>query len=371
MDVARQTGKQALKKLFLHIGHYKTGTSAIQDYLSSHADALRACGYLYPESARPKAGSTNHGHLSLSLARAYGFNPPPWYREDVTADDAYQALHDEIAQSAEEHVIVSSEEFVQLALVRNPEQAIRDLKERLAAYDVHIILYLREPFSLLKSWFNEVNKGPVGTRNFPTFFANLNQHFLSQERICKAYTDQFGPERMTLLTYKSSGADHIREFLRATGCGHEPMPDLTPVNPGQSLDTLEIARLSKDRRHSYAEATVTDVGGLDRFTRKVGRISRAYDRVAAQSDDPKPSRLSPEAIIHHYADLLTPARAITPLNQEEAINMRDLALEAEQAGNLPLAHAFMTVAQIIRPNGPLINEKLAQYNDALEGARNA
>lgn len=359
-----------MKKLFLHIGHYKTGSSAIQDYLSAHTDALGACNYLYPKSVRPKAGHTNHGHLSLSLGRAYGFNPPPWYREDVAADDAFQALTAEIEKSAQQNVIVSSEEFVQLALVRDPETAIADLKQRLSDYDVYIILYIREPFSLLKSWFNEVNKGPFGTRNFPTFFVNLNLHFLSQEKIFQEYRKVFGSKKMVLLSYKSTGADHIREFLLKTGCDHDPAPGLDPVNQGQSLDTLEIARLSKDRRHTYQEATVTNIGGLDRFTEKVRRINIAYDRLAGKSDKPHTSDLSAETILHHYAALLTPARAVTPLNQMEAINMRDLAIEAENVGNLPLASAFMSVAQIIRPNGKLINDKMAQYHHALDGAIN-
>lgn len=351
--------------LYLHIGHYKTGTSALQDYLSRHARQLKAKGYLYPAAARPKNNPTNHGHVSLTLAREHGFVPPPWYSETITVDEAFRAFHQEAQKHPDHAVILSSEEFVQLALRDDPAAALADLKARLSGYRVRVVFYIREPFSLLKSWYNQVNKGVYGTRNFPTFFMNLKPDFLSQEVVWQAYADAFGAENVLLRSYKDVGAAHVAGFLKTIGCDHAPEKELPLVNEAQSLEMLEITRLAKERRHSFDEAVVSDIRDVRRFLRRATRISEAYDRLAAKSDVAIPSRLGAVEIIAHYTELLRPMAQHMPLSQAEAVNMRDLALKAERQ-DMALAAALMEVAHLIRPNGQFITEKLTQYKAALD-----
>lgn len=353
-----------MKTLYLHIGHYKTGTSALQEYLSNNAQQLRKQGYLYPAAARPKRNKTNHGHLSLTVARDHGFVPPAWYGEDISADDAYAAFRNEVDRAPEDRIIVSSEEFVQLALLPEPKKALDDLKGRLSGFDVQVVLYVREPLSLLKSWYNQVNKGPVGTRNFPTFFMNLKPQFLAQEAIWRRFAQAFGEENVTVLTYKKTGADHVREFLGALGCAHEPRGSFGMTNEAQPISTLELRRLAKDRQHSYAEATVTDVEQIGRFVQKAHRVSSLYAKVAARSDVPRPSRLTPVSLVEHYGELLAALGEVVQLNQQEADRMRDLALQAEET-DLPLAAALMEVAHAIRPHGAFIAGKVEAYRAAL------
>lgn len=362
--------RSGTKTLYLHIGHYKTGTSAIQDYLSRNTAALREHGYLYPTSARPKRNNTNHGHLSLSVARDHGFMPPPWYGEEISADAAYAAFREEVNRASEDNIIVSSEEFVQLALQAEPEKALGDLKERLAGFDVKIVLYIREPFSLLKSWYNQVNKGPVGTRNFTTFFMNLKPQFLAQEAIWRAYLHAFGEENLKVISYKKAGADHIREFLCAINCDHKPAGVVNPVNEAQPIATLELSRLARDRKFSYDEATITSFENVEKFINKVKRVSSQYNEVTARSDENRPSRLTPVSVVDYYGELLTALGKVVPLNQLEADRMRDLALRAENK-DLHLAAALMRVAQIIRPNGDLINRRLEKYRLDLDDDHNA
>lgn len=354
-----------MKTLYLHIGHYKTGTSALQDYLSNNAQALRKHGYLYPATARPERNKTNHGHLSLTVARDHGFVPPPWYGEDIPTDAAYAAFRDEVNRAPEDKVIISSEEFVQSALQAEPEKALEDIKARLAGFDVKVVFYLREPFSLLKSWYNQVNKGPLGTRNFPTFFMSLKPQFLAQEAIWRHFSEAFGEENMIVLTYKKLGADHIREFLHAIGCDHEPKGDFNLVNEAQPIKTVELRRLAKDRQHSYEEATVTNIETLDKLINRVNRVSALYNSVTARSDEPRPSCLTPVSVIAYYDELLTALREAVPRNQQEANRMRDLAVKAEKT-DLPLAAALMSVAHTIRPQGGFINKKLEDYRAALD-----
>ena len=352
------------KTIYLHIGHYKTGTSAVQDYLSAHARQLRSSGYLYPACSRPKNNPTNHGHLALSLGREHGFVPPPWYGEEVSVEEAFAELHATLAKATEPNVILSSEEFVQLALREDPVAAVAALKEQLARYDVKIVFYIREPMSLLKSWFNQVNKGPVGTANFPTFANRLNPEFLSQHAIWSHFSAAFGRESMILVTYKKVGSDHLREFLQAIGCAHQPPASLGLVNEAQPSDLLELIRLAKPHHGSYDDVTVSRIGSAERFAQKIRAISDGYDQIAAMSDEPRKSKLTPEAIFAHHAGLLRPLVAHGIRHQAEADNLRELALQAEGISK-GFAHALMEAAQVIRPEGPLILRKLAEYRKAL------
>lgn len=348
------------KHIFLHIGHYKTGTSALQDFLSNNASQLRSHGFLYPETSRPKNNPTNHGHLSLSLAREYGFACPAWYREDVSADAAYAELDETLARAPEDRVILSSEEFVQLAMREDPDAAVQDLKRRLDGHRVTILFYIREPLSLLKSWFNEVNKGPVATRTFPTFFMNLNEVFLSQSRIWANYARHFGADNVKVITYKNVGSAHLDEFLSLIGCRIRAPEHTDLLQQAQSEDLLELSRLAKERHGTLDDYTVTRIGDVARLHRRAERISSNYDEVARSSDLHRVSKLTGEAVIDHYARLLRPLQQTTAFNQKEADNLRDLALRAETV-DMGLARALMQAAQMIRPNGAFINRKVSEY----------
>ena len=358
------------KKMFLHIGTYKTGSTAIQEYLHTHQSELLTDGFLYPTSARPQNNRNNHGRLSLSIAHEHGFNPPAWYTETLTADEAFGPLLDEIAKTDIENIIVSSEEFVQLALRTNSTAAIEDLKSRLEDFDVTVLLYIREPFSLLKSWFNEVNKGPVGSRNFPTFFMNLKPGFLAQQKIYKEYAKVFGPEHLKVISYKKQGSDHIQEFLKVIGCRMDPPTSVVETQKAQSLDKLEIARLAKDRQHSFDEATISDIGSLADLKAKIAKINSEYEKISRLSDKQIESNLSGAAIMKHYAAMLLPARAFGPLNRKEADNLRDLAFSIEDT-DPELSIALLEAAQVIKPNGGMIVKRLKRLNDCQDKTNNS
>ena len=351
------------KILYVHIGHYKTGSSAIQDYCSAHAAELGQYGYLYPATARPRGNPTNHGHLSLSVARKHGFVPPPWYGENVGADEAWAALAAEINASPHRKIILSSEEFVQLALRKDHAAAIGELAQRLAPYDTRILFYMREPLSLLKSWYNEVNKGPSGTRNFPTFFTALNADFLGQGAIWSRFAEAFGRENMITRGYGDIGQAHIAGFMRAIGCGHDPAEMRRLVNTAQPLDALEKRRLAKTAL-PFEAASFSHINDINAFRSRALRISREYDATARETGLPNRSVLTAAAVIAHYSKLLSPTLPEGRINQNEVDNLRNMALAVEEI-DLPLARELMEIAHMLRPDGPLISKRLETYRSRL------
>ena len=350
-----------MKTLYLHIGHYKTGTSALQRYLDDHAGALRRAGLLYPACARPRGNPTNHGRLALTLGRRHGFVPPPWFTDEVEIEDVWRAFREEAEAAPEPAVLISSEEFFQLGLLPDPGPAMAELKARLEGFEVRPVVYVREPFALLKSWYNEVNKGPLGTRNFIMFFRNLKPGFLGQGRVLDAYARTFGAGSLIVRAYRARGLDHVRGFLEALGTELEVEGDALSVNEGQSLELLELVRLSKPRGHDYDDATLTRLPSLAPLQEKVARIEAEFASAAARADAPIGNELTLPALFQHYQDLLRPAIAAGSVNDAEASILRDFALSVEET-DLELARVLMRTAKLIRPSGPFIAGKLAAYD---------
>ena len=355
-----------MKRLYIHIGHYKTGTSAIQKYCSDNARALAEAGYFYPPVARPGNNPTNHGDLSLLLAAKHGFNPPPWYGANgKDIETIYAAFLDSARAARQQNILVSSEEFFQLGLRADPAAALAELKDRLAEFDVRIVLYIREPLALLKSWYNELNKGPHGTRSFPVFFRNIDPDFLAQTSVWRRFAEAFGEPAMIVRSYKHTGLDHIRDFLAGIGCDHVPKGQDVRVQEAQDLETLELARIAKRGDADYDETTLSRFGPVQALAAKVARINTGFAEISARSDMPQDSQLSLAGLFAHHERLIAPLVARKCMNDKEAEILRDAAL-ALAPEDPAAALVLMRTAHAIRPKGPFIAQKLQEY-EAAEG----
>ncbi|MEM6438915.1 MAG: hypothetical protein AAF763_04340 [Pseudomonadota bacterium] len=361
-----------MKTLYLHVGHYKTGTSAVQKRFHQEGAKLKAHGLLYPKAGRALGGETSHGRLSLSLGARHGFVPPPWYRGDLNVEAAFAELAAEVEAAPQPRALISSEEFYQLALRKDVEAAFAELAGLLARFEVRPLIYLREPLALLKSWYNEVNKGGAGTRNFAMFYSNLDRGFLAQNRAVDLLSRTFGADKVVVRGYRGPGPAHLEGFLDAIGCAGALRDTAERVNEGTRQELLELVRLAK-RRMGYDEATLTRLGGsLDGLIEKTDAINAGFadaaSRIPRAAGGPIRSRLSLVAVFEHMHDLMRPLAPLGCLNDHEADLLRDLALSVEGADRR-LARALMRLAHMIRPQGGFIAGKLRALEAAFSSER--
>jgi hypothetical protein len=129
------------KRVFLHIGQGKTGTSTIQGFLARNRQALASHGYLYPTISRYDR------HLELSLyakTDSTMVNAPSWWRMPWdSASELRVAIEKDlpahIAESGCENVVFSDE-----GLWRHPMARLTTLVEALRPIDeLVIVVYLR------------------------------------------------------------------------------------------------------------------------------------------------------------------------------------------------------------------------------------
>jgi hypothetical protein len=142
-----------LTRLILHIGHPKTGTTALQSVLSANAATLLRAGVLYPTASDPGY----HKHI-LSKPYLTGTENPTLHRRTGTRGDAlaeislryWRRLRAECAATPHERLVLSCEGF----FVRSERP---DFRQRLGAICDHVTVaaYLRSPAKRVLSQMNQ------------------------------------------------------------------------------------------------------------------------------------------------------------------------------------------------------------------------
>ena len=128
------------KKLYLHIGTHKTGTTYLQSVLIQNRVNLLRQGFLFPRSGI-ESPTTHHCMLAARFLsekdfRAFGVLTPLRLLLPPNKEFHWDKLMGEINQSPSHSIILSSENF---SLINN----LQPLKERLSGFNVKIIIHLR------------------------------------------------------------------------------------------------------------------------------------------------------------------------------------------------------------------------------------
>lgn len=139
-----QDGREAQSRLFLHIGMNKTGSSAIQRWLTANAGKLAVAGVLYPLAGR--RGDAHYG-LSQALGFAHGRRVPDQLELAALRD----GLLRELSQHPTSNVVPSSEDFV----LGGDPAVVRDF---LAEFDVRVVVYFRRHDHWWLSFYNQAVK---------------------------------------------------------------------------------------------------------------------------------------------------------------------------------------------------------------------
>ena len=94
-----------MKKLILHIGRHKSGTTAIQRFLRKNGDFLTSNGFYYPQTGTRGAA---HHEISEPMQRRYTRQNKQFSPD---SNPLLAQLRDEIAAADQQKIILSSEAF--------------------------------------------------------------------------------------------------------------------------------------------------------------------------------------------------------------------------------------------------------------------
>lgn len=150
-----------VKKLFFHIGHGKTGSSAIQAMLAQNHEVLKQNGYLYPFHDNFKnalRGFISSGNINAGKDKS-------WLENQVTA---------RIDSNPEFHTYIFSSE----SLFRNLSPLLDSDYMHNNHWRIHILLAVRNPIDMISSHHQQAVKRGGYKDNLKTFIRE-NKHAAS------------------------------------------------------------------------------------------------------------------------------------------------------------------------------------------------
>jgi hypothetical protein len=217
------------KRVVLHIGTHKTGTTSIQRFLRDHGDLLRDAGVSFPPGALHDA---NHVELHMLAMRPGRDTPARRAHPDATGPaweaSARVAIRAAIADAECRTVVLSSEG---LWYLRHDDELAR-LREVLGDHDVEVVVFVREPAAFLASYERTLHELGIPPSDDPgsTAYVGPDSWLVDVEANLSRWRAAFGAEHVTVLDYEAcvrADGSVIPAFLARLGVDRLALPDLS------------------------------------------------------------------------------------------------------------------------------------------------
>ena len=259
-----------MKKIILHIGVEKTGTTSIQSALAHDRDRLVTRGILYPRLF----GSENHMEIPVH-AMNDEINDELRQNELAKADCSLhdyrerlvERLGSEIAQSDCDTLLLSNEHCHSRLIAPGTLDRLKTLLDQFAPR-VEIVVYLRRQDQLAVSLHSTRVKlgghGPI----LPPVGEHGPGPYFNFRSLLRRYSHVFGQDAMRVRLFERDrlvGANVVTDFYHVAGLGL-PAPDLPRANASLSarqnafLERFNaIFPLMKDGRLNPMRGPIFDV----------------------------------------------------------------------------------------------------------------
>ena len=274
-----------MKRVFIHAGTPKTGSTALQDFLPANQAVLNKKGYIFPEVPFYFRGVAPHqtAHF-LAVWEPGGPTSGEW-------DEGF-AIMEEVLGSYD-NVIFSDE---QVWWRQHKEGFWEEVTRRVSAMgaELYVIVYLRRQDEQVESFYNEKVKGmPKLVLTFSEYLSEgWNDYFpLDYDKELDRFASYLGEEHVIVRPYEKHhfvGGSIFSDFLDAVGL---PLTEEYAL-PARHANTRWPERVVEAKRYANA--------ALSYHRRKVpnfyrNAIEEAYGiGTAAQLPSQKVGMFSPE-----------------------------------------------------------------------------
>ncbi len=325
-----------MKTACIHVGTHKTGTKALQVFLSANNGALSAAGIHLAKAGRHPLGG-----------RAFtpGHHVIAWQLGATDESAALDELVAELSEANEPVALLSSEDFHPLHARPAALTKIRAALES-AGYATKIIIYLRPQARYAESLYSELSKASfIG--DFDTYIGTILREGSFQPSpalpkiayeytgLLQPFTEVFGPENVVVRAYRTDrGAEYIwRDFLTV----------VANVRGGLSLQNLQnpvpIANLSL----SFIDLTTRIRAHLQR---NGATLNDAAELLRRRFPDATPELLNGRFQLLSFADT---SNFVERFNADNVLVAQRYGVELElmHAANIPPreSHIWVTSAR--------------------------
>ncbi|GGO79543.1 hypothetical protein GCM10011348_14090 [Marinobacterium nitratireducens] len=374
------------KKIFLHIGSHKTGTTSIQRFLSLNTEALSDQGFFYLiPNPWPLVIKTNGVDFAHNI-KTEGF--------DIIDDLGH------------DNIIISHENYSWLSDLRN----ISLLKKSLSRFgrDIKIVLYLRRQDSLAVSQKQEGTKWIDCSLAYghdisalPSELSSRAERYLDFYDKVRLWADVFGEENVILRAFEKGqlkNEDVVDDFCGLVGIEkNNSFRDVGRVNESISRRKQIILHASRqfvgernkvkdfmvryivnhsaDDDEKLLPSRAAAIEFYEKFKEKNRLLNDEYnitnnkflfDEDFSKYPTIENNNIELDYIVKTFTDMVGSLvnenfdlRSV--VDKDLAHILRDIALECESEGDLSSAYRIMSKASSIKPSGHFIKKKLAYY----------
>lgn len=278
------------KTLILHIGHYKTGTTAVQVFAHQNDAALARAGVTYAATQRHLA---KHSTYAFALLRAAGVKTlMHGYANPAAPEVIWAPLLAEVRAAPTPAVLISSEEFIRLAMAPPAVDRLRATLATAPDIRLRIIVYVRPIAQHLRSWYNQMVKMRACRVGFQTAVCQVFEGVHTDYGLALGpWAELAGPGGLVVRPYDDAlrqGDAMYRDFCAALGVAMPPGARLPAQDPNPRVDdrVLDLMRaaLSLDVPTDDARALTDHARAwLDAAARRAQAERAAMDAVRARA----------------------------------------------------------------------------------------
>ncbi len=276
------------KRIVVHLGPPKTGTTTIQAFLYRARDALVQGGVRYSDAARIRENQTRTVHRPGGIKRVSGPATAqhllPWAMlgevDSVAADDVWQALLTEIAACHEGTVVLSSEAFSRLG-----REHVDIVRRHLEPYAVMPVAYVRNPLSRLLSDYTQRVKRGRCDESFSEFLKSERRLLENYDGFVDIWDAAFGPDTVVLRSFDAAIAgdgletdfaslittevEALRHFRRSARLNESPGTATVRMQRRINLVETRLGRPAMLRRAFDAARRITTLKGAVGLQRRL------------------------------------------------------------------------------------------------------
>ncbi|TDG15112.1 hypothetical protein E2F43_02425 [Seongchinamella unica] len=304
------------KKLYLHIGMGKTGTTALQNFFWENRRALARNDVCYP-----KYGTVSNAHHLLSPH-------VPRFLEDEWSFQSVDEWAPRLVKSKENRILLSSE----LMAWADEARARRFCAQVSAHFDLTVVVYLRRQDNIIMASYNQQIKAGPQRRRIDLIYRKQIERF-DFPKILAPWSDSLEPGKLIVRPYERQqfhGGDIRRDFMKHVfnlELGEDFNFNDQNSNPRLSLAAGEYKRM--------VNCLVDDADSNQRFNRVLMEYS-------AEQDASSTSVFSSQSV-------LSPAQRLE-------------IIEATREANEFVARKYLS-----RPDGRLFEEPEPEPDQAWDG----
>ncbi len=245
-----------MKTLYLHIGIPKTGTTSIQHFCHENRDILSSNGYFYPDFP--------FEYIYIGKYRNGSFLETRYVdREGIRHTDIEEEYFKKGLEIIKElfmqhdNLIISNEGVWSACFIRKrgiPRMLRLQEDAKNAGYKVKIIVYLRRQDEYLLSWYNQMVKHSINSKNALTwenYYKDYKKYIQPDYFKClKRLEEIFGMENIIVRRFdkkffkdNSLFADFLDIFNLELNDSYNINEENNNFNPKLSENTCEIKRI--------------------------------------------------------------------------------------------------------------------------------